>query len=75
MSKPTMKQVAQEARVSTATVSRVLTGSGFVSKEVKARVNEVMLELYYQPNAVARCLKQVKTHTIGVIIPDISNPS
>jgi LacI family transcriptional regulator len=69
-----MKQVANEAKVSTATVSRVLTGSGFVSDEVRARVNEAIQKLHYQPNAVARSLKQDKTHTIGVVIPDISNP-
>jgi LacI family transcriptional regulator len=74
MSQATMKQVAREANVSTATVSRVLTGSGFVSDEVKARVKEAIQKLQYQPNMVARSLKQDKTHTIGVVIPDISNP-
>jgi LacI family transcriptional regulator len=74
MVKSTIKQVAAEANVSTATVSRVITGSGFVSDEVKRTVYAAIEKLNYLPNAVARSLKQDKTHTIGVIIPDISNP-
>jgi LacI family transcriptional regulator len=74
LAKATVKHVAAEAGVSTATISRVLTGNGFVSDEVKIRVHAAMLKLNYQPNAVARSLKNDKTHTIGVIIPDISNP-
>ncbi|TXK83797.1 LacI family DNA-binding transcriptional regulator [Paenibacillus sp. N3.4] len=72
--KTTIKQVAKEAGVSTATVSRALTGSGFVSEDVKVLVMAAVDKLHYQPNAVARSLKQDKTKTIGVIIPDISNP-
>ncbi|WP_308635254.1 LacI family DNA-binding transcriptional regulator [Paenibacillus silvisoli] len=74
MSKATIKQVASEAEVSTATVSRVLNDSGFVSEEVKNRVLEAVKRLNYQPSAIARSLKQDKTFTIGVIVPDISNP-
>ncbi|MDB5053015.1 MAG: LacI family transcriptional regulator [Bacilli bacterium] len=74
MSKATMKHVATEAGVSTATISRVLTGNGFVSDEVTTRVQAAIAKLNYQPNAVARSLKNDKTLTIGVIIPDISNP-
>jgi LacI family transcriptional regulator len=73
MSKPTIKQVAMEAQVSTATVSRVLTGSEFVSEEVKTRVLNAVEKMNYQTNAVARSLKQDKTETIGIIVPDISN--
>ncbi|RAP77531.1 LacI family DNA-binding transcriptional regulator [Paenibacillus montanisoli] len=74
MSKATIKQVASAAEVSTATVSRVLNDSGFVSEEVKNRVLEAVKRLNYQPSAIARSLKQDKTFTIGVIVPDISNP-
>ncbi|AZN38305.1 LacI family DNA-binding transcriptional regulator [Paenibacillus albus] len=74
MSKATIKQVALEAEVSTATVSRVLNDSGFVSEEIKSRVLDVVNRLNYQPSAIARSLKQDKTFMIGVIIPDISNP-
>jgi DNA-binding LacI/PurR family transcriptional regulator len=70
----TLKDVAIHAKVSIATVSRVLNGSGYVSNEVKERVEKIMKELNYQPNAIARSLKNAKTHTIGVIVPDVSNP-
>jgi len=74
MARATIKQVAAEAEVSTATVSRVLNDSGYVSDEIRERVMNVMKRLNYQPNAVARSLKQDKTFLIGVIVPDISNP-
>jgi LacI family transcriptional regulator len=69
-----VKDVAMEANVSTATVSRVLNESGFVSENIKQRVFLAVKKLNYQPNAIARSLKQDKTNTIGVVIPDISNP-
>lgn len=74
MSKTTIKEVAAAAEVSTATVSRVLNDSGYVSDEVKERVLEAVARLHYQPSAIARSLKQDKTFMIGVIVPDISNP-
>jgi LacI family transcriptional regulator len=74
MSKATIKQVAAEAGVSTATISRVLNSSGYVSNEVKERVMIAVQKLHYQPNAIARSLKQDKSFTIGVVLPDISNP-
>jgi LacI family transcriptional regulator len=74
MVKITIKDVALEANVSTATVSRVLNESGFVSEEIKQRVYLSVKKLNYQPNAIARSLKQDKTYTIGVVIPDITNP-
>ncbi|WP_246067100.1 LacI family DNA-binding transcriptional regulator [Paenibacillus koleovorans] len=72
--KPNIKQVAQEANVSTATVSRVLNRSGYVSDDVVQRVYEAVEKLGYRMNAIARSLKQDRTQTIGVIVPDISNP-
>ena len=72
MAKSTIKDVAMEANVSTATVSRVLNESGFVSDDIKDRVFSCE-KLNYQPNAIARSLKQDKTYTIGVVIPDITN--
>jgi LacI family transcriptional regulator len=74
LSKATIKQVAAEAGVSTATVSRVLNESGFVNAEIKERVFDVISRLNYQPNAIAKSLKQDKTYMIGVLVPDISNP-
>ncbi|MDG0814105.1 LacI family transcriptional regulator [Cohnella rhizosphaerae] len=73
MPKATIKQVAAEADVSTATVSRVLNDSGYVSDEIRARVMTAVERLNYQPSAIARSLKQDKTYMIGVIVPDISN--
>ena len=74
MAKATIKEVAAEAEVSTATVSRVLNDSGYVSDEIRERVLEAVAKLNYQPSAIARSLKQDKTYMIGVIVPDISNP-
>ncbi|WP_332696274.1 LacI family DNA-binding transcriptional regulator [Halalkalibacter lacteus] len=74
MMKNTIKDVALEAGVSTATVSRVVNQSGFVSDDIKERVYLAIKKLNYQPNAIARSLKRDKTNTIGIVIPDISNP-
>lgn len=70
----TLKDVARASGVSTATVSRVLSGNGYVSKEVRKRVESVIVQLHYQPNGIARSLRSAKTQTIGVLVPDISNP-
>lgn len=74
MLKATIKQVAAEAEVSTATVSRVLNCSLKVSDEARLRVNEAIAKLHYEPSAIARSLKQDKTYMIGIIVPDITNP-
>jgi LacI family transcriptional regulator len=71
---PTIKHVAEAAGVSTATVSRVLSGLAGVRADVRDRVREVVRSLGYQPNRVARSLRVRTTRTIGVIIPDIENP-
>ncbi len=60
--------------MSPSTVSRVLTGVGYVSAATKEKVLKAVDELGYNPNGVARSLKRAKTQTIGVIVPDISNP-
>jgi LacI family transcriptional regulator len=70
----TIKDIAQRAGVSTATVSYVISGSRFVSPELRERVRAAIVELDYRPNAVARSLRQKKTRTIGLIVPDNSNP-
>ncbi|MGM8365800.1 LacI family DNA-binding transcriptional regulator [Virgibacillus sp. W0181] len=70
----TIKDVAKQAGVSIATVSRVINNSGYVSDPVKEKVLQKIDQLNYQVNAVAKSLKQEKTNMIGVIIPDISNP-
>ncbi|MCI1944928.1 LacI family DNA-binding transcriptional regulator [Clostridium luticellarii] len=68
-----IKDVAREAGVSIATVSRVLNDVDVVNEETKKRVLAAIKELGYRPNIVARSLKTQKTRTVGIIIPDISN--
>ncbi len=69
----TIYDVAREANVSMATVSRVVNGNPNVKPATRKKVNEVIERLGYRPNAVARGLASKKTTTVGVIIPDISN--
>ncbi len=75
MKNPTIKDVAAKAGVSTATVSRYLNGSGYVSKEIQEKISNVIEELDFIPNNVAQSLKRTKTKTIGIVIPDLSNVS
>jgi LacI family transcriptional regulator len=70
----TIADVAAKARVSTATVSRVLAGVGRARPETQARVLEAARELDYRPSEVARSLKRRSTQTLGLIITDIENP-
>lgn len=69
----TIYDVAREANVSMATVSRVVNGNPNVKPSTRKKVLEVIERLEYRPNAVARGLASKKTTTVGVIIPDISN--
>lgn len=69
-----MKDVAQRAGVSSATVSRTLNGDANVSEEVRERVLEAVRVLGYRPNRVARSLRRQTTETIGVVVSDIENP-
>ena len=69
----TLKQLAKELNVSISTVSKALNNSEEIGEETVKRVKE-LAELYnYKPNKVALSLKQNRTNTIGVIIPDILN--
>jgi DNA-binding LacI/PurR family transcriptional regulator len=72
--KPTIYDVAKKAGVSIATVSKVINNTGRISEERRKLVMKVMEELDYQPSSVAVALTGKKTFTIGVLIPDISNP-
>lgn len=69
----TIYDVAREAAVSMATVSRVVNGNPNVKPATRKKVLEVIDRLDYRPNAVARGLASKKTTTVGVIIPDVSN--
>ncbi len=70
----TIYDVAREAGVSMATVSRVVNGNPNVKPATRKKVLDVIQRIGYRPNAVARGLASKKTTTVGVVIPDISNP-
>ena len=73
MNNITIYDVAREASVSMATVSRVVNGNPNVKPVTRKKVMDVIDRLGYRPNAVARGLASKKTTTVGLIIPDISN--
>jgi DNA-binding LacI/PurR family transcriptional regulator len=71
---PTVRDVAELAQVSTATVSRVLAGADVVREDLRERVIRASNTLGYTPNRVARNLRARTTRVIGVVVPDIENP-
>ena len=70
----TIREVAEYAEVSVATVSRVVNNVGYVSEDLRMRVEQAMKALQYQPNSLARSLRRQETRTIGVMIPQIDHP-
>jgi LacI family transcriptional regulator len=66
--------VAREAGVSVFTVSAVVNKKSHVGKKLLERVEAAIKKLSYRPNLIARSLAKQKTHTIGMIVPDIANP-
>jgi LacI family transcriptional regulator len=70
----TMRDVAKRAGVSVATVSHVINGTRKVAPETMRRIKGVMEELDYHPNAVAQSLRTRRTHAIGAVVSDITNP-
>ena len=75
MANATIYDVAGAARVSLATVSRVLNNPEKVNEATRTRVLEVIQQLGYRPNAIARGLASRKTTTVGVIVSDVSRAS
>ncbi|HDL19164.1 MAG TPA: LacI family transcriptional regulator [Bacteroidetes bacterium] len=73
---PTLKDVAERAGVHPSTVSRVLQGKENlpISEKTRTSIFAIAKELNYQPNQLARAFRLKKTQTIGLIVPDISNP-
>lgn len=69
-----IKDVAKHAGVSVATVSRVLNAKGYVSEDTRKKVEQSIRVLNYKPNEVARSLFNKQSKTIGLIVPDITNP-
>ena len=76
MTKPTMSDVARQAGVDVSTVSRALNTrtAGMLRDETVERVLSAAQQLGYQPNVLARGLRTQKSHTVGMVIPDLTNP-
>jgi LacI family transcriptional regulator len=70
----TIYDIAREASVSVATVSRVLNNTAPVKKETRDRITALIDKYHFQPNALARSLINKETGMIGFILPDITNP-
>lgn len=73
-SKPSLKDVAQRAGVSVATVSRMLNGSLELPDQTRGRIEDAIRALNYKPNPHARRLSRGRSDTIGLVVPDIANP-
>lgn len=70
----TLQEVARRAKVSTATVSRVLNDTGRVKEAARARVLKAVDELNYHPNLAARALARGSSRTLGLIVSNLKNP-
>ncbi len=68
---PTIKDIAKKLKISPSTVSRALRDHPDISKETKSKVKTLAQKIDYQPNSIAQSLKARKTHTVGVIVPEI----
>src|SRR5712672_1351174 len=76
-SQTTLKSIADRSGVSVTTISRVLSGQASryrISKATEAAIRKLAKELDFVPNQLARGLRLKKTLTVGLVIPDISNP-
>lgn len=71
---PTQKELAKLAGVSSGTVSNVISGVTEVSERSRRKVLDAIKALNYQPNLIARSLRTNRTHTLGMVIPDITIP-
>src|SRR3546814_5971079 len=74
MRKATIRDVAELAGVSTATVSRALSGSRPVSDELAATIKRAADSLGYSGNIIASSLRRNRTDTVGMVVPSIANP-
>ena len=69
----TIREVAKAAGASVSTISAALNNSDYVSAEMRSRIEGAIKELKYRPNDLARGLRLQKTHTVAIIVPDLSN--
>ncbi|RJX71015.1 LacI family transcriptional regulator [Vibrio sinensis] len=72
---PTIKEIAQLAETSISSVSRVINSSGYVGEEARKRIQKVLDDTGYRPNALAKALHSKRSQTIGVILPKINATS
>ena len=68
-----IKEIARQAGVSVATVSRVINQNGRFSKETEARVRQIIAQNNYEPNLLARSLRTSRARVVGIVMPDITN--
>src|ERR1700731_3223172 len=69
----TIREVAKAAKASVSTISAALNNSDYVSAEMRSRIEGAIKALRYSPNDLARSLHLQKTHSIAVVVPDLSN--
>jgi DNA-binding LacI/PurR family transcriptional regulator len=69
----TIRDVAKAARASVSTVSAALNNSDYVSADTRSRIEEAIKTLRYRPNDLARGLRLQRTHSIALVVPDLSN--
>lgn len=69
----TIKTIAEKCGVAKSTVSRVLNNSGYVGKETREKIENVMREYNYSPSAMARNLSKQESNAVGVVIPEADN--
>lgn len=74
LKKVTIKDIAKKAGVSVATVSRALNGLGGISEETREYVLGICEQMAYVPNTLASGLTMRHTHTLGIVMPDITSP-
>ncbi|WP_125963522.1 LacI family DNA-binding transcriptional regulator [Bifidobacterium dolichotidis] len=69
-----IRDVARKAGVSTSSVSLVINGTGYVSEQMRRKVEQAMSDLHYVPNALGRNLSQNRTNIVGIIVPTVRHP-
>lgn len=69
-----IRDIAKKSGYSASTVSRFLNQTGYVSQSAKQAIQQVIDELDYVPNALARDLSKGKSNTIGIVIPQMQHP-
>jgi DNA-binding LacI/PurR family transcriptional regulator len=74
MARPTLKDVADRVGVSAKTVSNVVNGTGWVTAELRERVQVALVEVGYRPNAAARQLRSGRSGMIALAVPELSQP-